>query len=50
MRGGWAGVMRRVVLAPAVVGLAALMGVTLPAWLIVALVVTGVVLARRRSA
>jgi len=49
VRGGWAGVLRRVVLAPAVVGLAALMWVTLPAWLIVAAVLSPLLPGRWRA-
>ena len=49
MTGGWAGVLRRVVLAPAVVGLAALMWATLPAWLIVAAVLSPLLPGRWRA-
>ena len=49
MTGGWAGVLRRLVLAPAVVGLTALMWVTLPAWLIVAAVLSPLLPGRWRA-
>ncbi len=49
MTGGWAGVLRRVVLAPAVVGLTGLMWATLPAWLIVAAVLSPLLPGRWRA-